>query len=72
MRVIGYGSRTSTPAEKRYYFHLGKLGFMALKWAIKEPFRDYLYYATNFCVYSDNNPRTYILSSPKLDPTKMR
>jgi hypothetical protein len=45
LRVIGYGSQTLTTAEKNYYLHSGKLEFLALKWAITEHFRDYLYYA---------------------------
>ncbi|CAB4015352.1 Hypothetical predicted protein, partial [Paramuricea clavata] len=36
LRVIGYGSRTLTTAEKNYYLHSGKLEFLALKWAITE------------------------------------
>jgi hypothetical protein len=43
MRVIGYGSRSLSPAERRY--HAGKLEFLALKWAVCEHFRDILYYA---------------------------
>ena len=43
MRVIGYGSRSLTKAEKNYYLHSGKLEFLALKWAVCERFRDYLY-----------------------------
>ena len=43
MRVIGYGSRTLTTAEKNYHLHSGKLEFLALKWAICEQFRDNLY-----------------------------
>ena len=66
MRVLGYASRTLTPAEKNYHMHAGKLEFLALKWAITEKFRDYLYYAPSFTVYTDNNPLTYILSSAKL------
>lgn len=31
MRVIGYGSRTLTPAEQNYHLHSGKLEFLALK-----------------------------------------
>ena len=34
LRVIAYGSRTLTPAEKNYHLHSGKLEFLALKWAI--------------------------------------
>ena len=57
--VIGYGSRTLTPAERNYHLHSGKLEFLALKCAITEKFRDYLYYAPSFSVFSDNNPLTY-------------
>ncbi|KAJ8010194.1 hypothetical protein DPEC_G00072460 [Dallia pectoralis] len=56
LRVIAYGSRTLTTAEKNYHLHSGKLEFLALKWAITEKFRDYLYYAPTFTAYSDNNP----------------
>lgn len=66
LRVLGYASRTLTPAEKNYHMHAGKLEFLALKWAVTEKFRDYLYYSTFFTVYTDNNPLTYILSSAKL------
>ena len=31
MRVIGYGSRSLTKAEKNYFLHSGKLEFLALK-----------------------------------------
>ena len=50
MRVIGYGSRSLTKAEKNYFLHSGKLEFLALKWAIYEHFRDYLYHASDFIV----------------------
>ena len=49
LRVVGYGSRTLTPAERNYHLHSGKLEFLALKWAITDKFRDYLYYAPSFC-----------------------
>ena len=45
MQVIAYGSHTLTPAERNYHLHSGKLEFLALKWAICDHFRDYLYYA---------------------------
>ncbi|KAJ8007710.1 hypothetical protein DPEC_G00096990 [Dallia pectoralis] len=67
LRVIGYGSRTLTPAERNYHLHSGKLEFIALKWAVCEKFRDYLYYAPHFTVYTDNNPLTYIMSTAKLN-----
>ena len=67
LRVIAYGSRTLTPAERNYNLHSGKLEFLALKWAISEKFRDYLFYASHFTVYTDNNPLTYVLSTAKLN-----
>ena len=72
MRVIGYGSRTLTNAEQNYHLLSGKLEFLALKWAISEHFRDYLYYAPSFVVYTDNNPLTYVTSSAKLNATGHR
>lgn len=72
LRVIAYASRTLTPAEKNYHLHSGKLEFLALKWAITEHFRDYLYYAPKFVVYTDNNPLTYVLSTAKLNATGLR
>ena len=72
MRVIGYASRTLTPAEQRYHHHSGKLEFLALKWAISEHFRDYLFYASHFTVYTDNNPLTFVMTSAKLNATGYR
>ena len=72
LRVVAYGSRSLTPAEKNYHFHSGKLEFLALKWVICDQFRDYLYYAPSFKVYTDNNPLTYVLSSAKLNATGLR
>lgn len=65
LHVIGFGSRTLTPAECSYHLHSGKLEFLALKWAICDKFRDYLYYAPTFTVYTDNNPLTYVLSTAR-------
>ena len=45
LRIVAYGSRTLTPAEKNYHLHSGKLESLALKVAICDQFRDYLYYA---------------------------
>ena len=72
LKVIAYGSQTLTPAERNYHLHSGKLEFLALKWAICDQFRDYLYYAPSFVVYTDNNPLTYILSSARLNATGLR
>jgi hypothetical protein len=43
IRVIAYASRILTPAKKNYHYQLSKLEFLALKWAVTEHFRDYLY-----------------------------
>ncbi len=67
LRVIGYRSRTLMTTEKNYRLHSGKLEFLALKWAVCEKFRDYLFYAPLFTVYTDNNPLTYVMSTAKLN-----
>ena len=56
MQVIAYALRTLTPAKKNYYLHSGKLEFLPLKWTVTDQFRDYLYYAPEFTVFTDNNP----------------
>ena len=66
LRVLGYASGTLTPSEKNCHMHAGKLEFLALKWAVTETFRDYLYYSTSFPVYTENNALTYVLSPAKL------
>ena len=71
-RVIAYASRSLTPVEKNYNLHAGKLEFLALKWAVSDQFRDYLYYAPEFTVYTVNNPLIYILTSAKLNATSLR
>ena len=63
---VTFGSRSLMPAEKNY--HSSKLEFLALKWGIMEHFREYLAYAP-FVVKMDNNPLTYILTTPNLDAT---
>ena len=72
LKVIAYRSRTLSPVEKNYLLHSGKLEFLALKWAICEQIRDYLYYAPSFVVYTDKNPLTYVLSSAKLNASGLR
>ena len=61
---VTFGSHSLTPSEKNY--HSSKLEFLALKWGIMEHFREYLAYAP-FMVKMDNNPLTYILTTPNLD-----
>ena len=67
-----YGSCALTAAERNYHLHSSKLEFLALKWAITEQFRDYLYYAPHFTLFTDNNPLTYVLTTAKLNATGHR
>ena len=60
---VAYGSRALTAHEKDY--HSTKLEFLALKWAIMEHFKEYLLYQP-FLVKTDNNPLTYIMTTPNL------
>ena len=61
---IAFTSHALHGGEKNY--HLSKLEFLALKWAIMEQFREYLQYG-HFTIRTDNNPLTYILMTPNLD-----
>ena len=72
IRVIAYASRSLTNAEKNYHLHGGKLEFLVLKWAITDQFRDYLYYAPEFTVFTDNNPLTYVFTTARLNATGLR
>ena len=63
-KVISYASRSLTQSETKYLVH--KLEFLCLKWAITEPFHEYLY-GNTFDIYTDNNPLTYVLTTAKLD-----
>ena len=71
LRVIAYASRSLSKSERNYSVH--KLEFLALKWAITDKFKEYLYGPNSFFeVYTDNNPLTYVLTSAKLDATTQR
>ena len=61
---ITFGSRSLTLSEKNY--HSSKLEFLALKWSVMEHFKEYLVYAP-FVVQTNNNPLTYVLTTPNLD-----
>ena len=63
---VTYGSWALTMHEKNY--HSTKLEFLALKWTITEHFKEYLLYQP-FLVKTDNNPLTYIMTTPNLDAT---
>ena len=62
--VIAYASQSLTRSERNYPVY--KLEFQALKWAITDKFHKYLYYS-QFQVYADNNPLTYVSGMAKLD-----
>ena len=68
-RVTAYASRSLSRSERNYPVH--KLEFLALKWAITDKFHAYLY-GSQFQVYTDNNPPTYVLTTAKLDGTGYR
>ena len=63
---VAYGSWAFTTHEKNY--RSTKLEFLALKWAITEHFKEYLLYQP-FLVKTNNNPLTYIMTTPNLDAT---
>ena len=64
---VAYGNQVLTTHEKNY--HSMKLEFLVLKWAIMEHFKEYLLYQP-FLVKTNNNPLTYIMSTPNLDATE--
>ena len=68
-RVITYASWSLSRSERNYPVH--KLEFLALKWAIRGKFHEYLY-GSEFQVYTDNNPLTCVLITAKLDATGHR
>ena len=59
--LVAYGSWALTAHEKNY--HSTKLEFLLLKWALTEHFKKYLLYQP-FLVKTDNNPLTYIMTTP--------
>ena len=61
---ITFGSCSLTPAEKNY--NSSKLEFLTLKWSVMEHFKEYLTYMP-FVARTDNNPLTYVLTTPNLD-----
>ena len=52
--------------EKNY--HSTKLEFLVLKWVVSKHFKEYLPYQP-FLVRTDNNPLTYIMTTPNLNAT---
>ena len=66
---VAFGSCFLTPMEKNY--HSSKLEFLTLEWSVTEHFKEYLAHAP-FVVRMDNNPLTYVLTTPNLDATGHR
>ena len=60
---VAFASHALHGGEKNY--HSMKLKFLALKWAITEQFHEYLQYHP-FTIRMDNNPVTYVLTTPNL------
>ena len=61
---VAFASWELKGGEPKY--HSSKLKFLTLKWVVTEQFREYLQYQP-FTVRTDNNPLTYILTTPNLD-----
>ena len=61
---VTFASQELKGGEPKY--HSSKLEFLALKWAVTEQFCEYLQYQP-FTIRTDNNPLTYILTTPNLD-----
>ena len=70
--VLGYASRRLRDSEQNMNNYSSmKLELLALKWAISEKFRDLLI-GSQFTVYTDNNPLSYVQSTGKLGATETR
>ena len=63
---VGYTSWSLTIHECNY--HSTKQEFLALKWVIVEQFQEDLFWKL-FVVKTNNNPLTYIMTTPNLDAT---
>ena len=66
---VVYGSRAPMAHEKSY--HSTKHEFLGLKWVVTEHFKEYLPYWP-FLVKTENNPLTYIMTTPNLNATGHR
>ena len=62
--LVTFASIALKGGEKRY--QSSKLEFLVLKWAVTKQFREFLLYQP-FKVRTDNNPLTYIMTTPNLD-----
>ena len=66
---VAYASRLLQGPEVRY--HSSKQEFLAFKWAVVEQFPQFLI-CKPFTVRTDNNPLTYVTTTPNLDATGHR
>ena len=66
---VAYTSRALCGSKANY--HSSKLEFLALKWVVTQQFKEYLMYQP-FTIRTDNNPLTYVLTTPNLDATGHR
>ena len=66
---VAYASWELKGGEKKY--HSSKLEFLALKWVVTDQFKEYLWYKL-FTVHIDNNPLTYVMTTPNLDAIRHR
>lgn len=68
-RPIAFASKALNRAQARYPAH--RLEFLALKWSVCDKFSHWLK-GSEFVVWTDNNPLTYVLTKPKLDACEQR
>ena len=66
---VAYVSHALHGSEANY--HSSKLEFLPLKWAMTQQFKEYLMYQP-FTIRTDDNPLTYVLTTPNLDATRHR
>ena len=70
--VLGYASRALKPCERNMQNYSSmKLELLALYWAVTQKYRDLLL-GTEFVVFTDNNPLSYLQTTVKLGATEMR
>lgn len=62
-RVIAYASRSLHASERNdQNYSSFKLELLALKWAVTEKFKDYLWGA-QFTIFTDNNPLVHLVTA---------
>ncbi|KAK3741779.1 hypothetical protein QZH41_001547 [Actinostola sp. cb2023] len=70
--VLSYASRGLRPSERNMQNYSSmKLELLALYWAVAQKYRDLLI-GSDFVVYTDNNPLSYLQTTTKLGATEMR